>query len=85
MYKRHYFIVSKNTRTKQNKRRRVISKLGNIELTEESIEMFCVAMGIPELSETVYLFLNNKLEDTADILGVHESTITRRINKFLKD
>lgn len=32
MYKRHYFIVSKNTKQKQNKRRRVISKLGNIDM-----------------------------------------------------
>lgn len=32
MYNRHYFIVSRNTNKKQNKRRRVISKLGNIDM-----------------------------------------------------
>lgn len=76
-----YIVIPKSRESKRNK---VIKKLGKDNLDEESIENFCVTLGMPELSETVYLFINNKLEDTAEILGVQESTITRRINKFLK-
>lgn len=54
-------------------------------MKEEAIEEFCIARAIPNLSESIYLFLNNTLEETAYILGVDPTTITRRINKFIKE
>ena len=68
----------------KNKRQIIIDILGKDNLAEESIEEYCTKIGNPYLSESIYLFLNNKLEDTAEILGVDNTTITRRINKFIK-
>lgn len=76
--------IKNNCKTKKNsKRKQIIEILGINNLDEESIEKFCVSKSIPFLSETIYLFLNNKLEDVADILQVDMSTLNRRINKFI--
>jgi hypothetical protein len=65
-------------------RQLIIDILGKDNLDEENVEKYCISKGIPKLSETIYLFLNNTLEDTADILDVDASTITRRIKKFIE-
>ena len=78
------YLDLKKRKNLKTKRMKVIDILGDDNLDEESIEKYCVSIGYPDLSESVYLFINNKLEDTAEILGVDNSTITRRINKFLK-
>ena len=84
-YIRDYLDIKYPTKKKKNTNRQEIIKiLGEDNLDEESIEKFCVSKGIPRLSETIYLFLNNTLDDTSDILGVEPSTITRRINNFIK-
>lgn len=67
----------------QTKRRQIIAILGVDRLDEDSIHKYCVSKGYPHLGETIYLFLNNTLEETADILDVDISTLTRRINKFI--
>lgn len=88
-YTRDYLDI-KNANKEIGKKKRITSRqmiiriLGEENLDEESIEKFCVQKGAPYLSETIYLFLNNTLEDTADILGVVNSTIVRRINAFIR-
>ena len=78
-------IKQQNVKPKKNsKRKQIIDILGKDNLDEESIERYCVSKGMPRLSETIYLFLNNTMEETADILDVDISTITRRIKKFLQ-
>lgn len=68
---------------KNTNRQLIIDILGANNLDEESIEKYCVSKGIPKLSETIYLFLNNTMEDVSDILEIDMSTITRRIKKFI--
>ena len=76
--------VKVEKKKKNTNRQLIIEILGKDNLDEESIERYCVSKGIPRLSETIYLFLNNTMEETADILDVDISTITRRIKKFLQ-
>ena len=68
---------------KNTNRQLIIDILGANNLDEESIEKYCVSKGIPKLSETIYLFLNNTMEDVSEILEIDMSTITRRIKKFI--
>lgn len=77
-------IKTKQIKPKTTNRQLIIDILGKDNLDEESIERYCVSKGVPKISETIYLFLNNTLEVTADILDVDISTITRRIKKFIK-
>lgn len=67
-----------------SKRKKIISILGVDKLDEESIKKYCVSKGVPYLAKTIYLFLNETLEETSAILEVDISTLTRRINKFLE-
>ena len=67
---------------KKNKRKRIL-KVVKIN-DEEEIDKICKQYGIIELSETVYLYLNNKIEEVAEILEIDPTTVTRRINRFLK-
>lgn len=88
-YYRDYLDI-KNTKNekvakkkKNTNRQIIIDILGVNNLDEESIEKYCVSKGIPKLSETIYLFLNNTMEDVSEILEIDMSTITRRIKKFI--
>lgn len=58
--------------------------LSIVENNEAKIEKFCKKLGVPELAETVYFFLNYTAEEAAEWLGVDSSTVKRRINKFIK-
>lgn len=69
---------------KNTNRQLIIDILGANNLDEESIEKYCVSKGVPKLSETIYLFLNNTMEDVSEILEIDMSTITRRIKKFIE-
>ena len=83
-YVRDYLDIKYPKKKKKNTNRQaIINILGDDKLSEEDITDFCVKLGCPNLGETIYLFLNNTLDDTADILEVDNSTITRRINKFI--
>lgn len=85
-YVRDYLDIKHPKKKKKNTNRQtIINILGENNLEEESIEQYCVKIGCPKLSETIYLFLNNTLEETAEILDVDNTTITRRINKFIKE
>lgn len=81
-----YLITLLPEKNKKNSKRKIIIEiLGKDNLDEESIEKHCVANGIPKLSETIYLFLNNTLEETSEILEIDITTVKRRINKFIKE
>lgn len=60
---------------KNSKRRQIIDILGKDNLDEESIEKYCISKGLINISETIYLFLNNTLEETSAILEVDMSTL----------
>ena len=66
---------------KKNKRKRLLKVVPN---DEEAIDKVCKEYGLIDLSETIYLYLNNTIEETADILECDTTTVTRRINRFLK-
>lgn len=66
---------------KKKKRQRILDIVNN---DEEAIDKVCKELGLIDLSETVYLYLNNTIEDVADILEIDTTTVTRRINRFLK-
>lgn len=85
---RHYkemLIDITKIKKKKNQNRLMIIEILKNNLDEEYIEKFCTSIGKPKLSETIYLFLNNTLEETAEILGVDASTIMRRINTFIEE
>ena len=73
----------KVAKKKNTNRQLIIDILGANNLDEESIEKYCVSKGVPKLSETIYLFLNNTIEEVSEILEIDMSTITRRIKKFI--
>lgn len=73
----------KVAKKKNTNRQLIIDILGANNLDEESIEKYCVSKGVPKLSETIYLFLNNTMEEVSEILEIDMSTITRRIKKFI--
>ncbi len=73
-------IPSKEIKLK-TKRDMILSVVSN---NEDDIDKLCAKYGLVNISETIYLYLNNTLEETADILEVNQTTITRRINKFLQ-
>lgn len=83
-YVRDYLDIKYPKKKKKNTNRQaIINILGADNLSEEYITDFCVKIGKPNLAETIYLFLNNTLEETANILDVDNSTIIRRINNFI--
>lgn len=67
---------------KKNKRKRILQYVNN---NEDEIDKLCKSLGLIDLSETVYLYLNNTIEETASILEIDTTTVTRRINRFLKE
>ena len=85
-YVRDYLDIKHPKKKKKNTNRQaIIGILGEGHLDEEYITDYCVNKGIPQVSETIYLFLNNTLEETADILAIDPSTVTRRINLFIRE
>lgn len=79
-------LINKFKITKQkDKRHTIIEILGKDNLDEESIEKVCSQHGLTtKYSETVYLYINNTLEETAELLGVDCRTISRRLNSFIE-
>ena len=62
-------------------RQRILAIVPN---NEQKIEKLCKSFAITDLAETIYLYLNNTIEETAEILQINTVTINRRIKKFLK-
>ena len=62
-------------------RQRILAIVPN---SESKIDKLCKSFAISELAETIYLYLNNTIEETSEILQISTVTINRRIKKFLK-
>ena len=62
-------------------RQRILAIVPN---NESKIDKLCKSFAITDLAETIYLYLNNTIEETAEILQINTVTINRRIKKFLK-
>ena len=76
-----YLFTNKNMR-KRDKLIKIIGK-ENID-NEEYICKLCNQLGFKDkYGETIYLYLHNTIEETASILEIDNSTITRRLIEFL--
>lgn len=85
-YVKDYLDIKFPSKKKRDTNRKtIIDILGKDNLNEEYIEEYCNKLGLINISETIYLFLNNTIEATSEILEVDNTTITRRINKFIKE
>ena len=73
-----------NKLTSPNKSKREII-LQYVKNNEEAIEELCSKFVENNLAETVYLYLNNTIEDTADILNISTRTVNRRIDTFIRN
>lgn len=86
MYFIQLFIDRIILTTKQPRYRERIVKILDNNTTEEYIENYCFEHNISQkVAETVYLYLHNKIEDVSDILEKDNSTILRRIKKFVNE
>ena len=73
------FLRGKNV-SSRNK----ILKILDHNIDEEYIENFRIKNGMnSKMADTIYLFLNNKGEDVADILEISHRTVCRRIKEFI--
>lgn len=62
-----------------------IVKILNGEVSEEDIIEYCLENDLSlKIAETTFLYLNNKLEDVAEILDIDNSTVVRRVKQFIK-
>lgn len=75
---------NKNKKNNKSKRKIIMDILGKNNLSEEKIEKFCESIGCANLSETIYLSLNNTILDVSAILEIDRSTIFRRMDKFIE-
>ena len=80
------YMDLKTIRTKQIPYRQQVIQALNGNKSETYVYEFCNRLGFYEdyMAETIYLFLNNKIEVVAEMLDLEVSTIYRRIKKFLK-
>ena len=71
--------------SQKDKRNIIINIIGEDNLTEEYIEILCSQKGLTtKYAETVYLYINNTLEETAELLGIDARTVSRRLNSFIE-
>lgn len=70
-----------NERKTKTLRQRILAVVPN---DEDKIEKLCKGFGLINLSETIYLYLNNTIEEVAAILEIDNATVNRRVRKFLK-
>ena len=65
--------------------RQKIIKILNNDTTQENIYRVCKDKGLKdEIADTVDLYLTNTKEEVASILEIDTSTVTRRIQRYLK-
>lgn len=67
-------------KSNKNKRDIVLSYVNN---DEDEIEEKCRELNLLNVSETVYLFLNNSYEEVSAILNIETSTVRRRVDRFI--
>jgi transposase-like protein len=51
---------------------------------EKQIEKYCKQRALLNMSETIYLYLNNTIEVVSEILEIDRTTVLRRVNRFLE-
>lgn len=75
--------IAKKINEKKTKtlRQRILAVVPN---DEDKIEKLCKGFGLINLSETIYLYLNNTIEEVAAILEIDSATVNRRVKRFLK-
>ena len=74
-----YYVFRK---VNSSKRDIIIEVLGE-NTTEEDIDKFCANLGLnSKYSETIYLYINNTIEETSEILDIDSRTVSRRIDKI---
>ena len=74
----------KNLLARRRDNRARIIKLLKGKVSEEQIDRFCMKNEInPKVAETIYLYLNNSIEDVAEILNISEATVSSRVQSFL--
>ena len=74
----------KNLLARRRDNRARIIKLLKGKVSEEQIDRFCMKNEInPKVAETIYLYLNNSIEDVAEILEVSNATIAKRVAGFI--
>lgn len=79
-----YYLDTRTLKSSKPKYRERITKLLNNNLDEDYIDDYCIKHNISlKTSETVYLYLHNKLEDVSQILEIDNSTILRRVKNFI--
>ena len=64
----------------KNYRARILAIVPN---NEAKIEKLCTSYALRGIAETIYLYLNNTIEETAAILEIDSATVNRRVRKFL--
>lgn len=68
---------------KKNLRLQIIDILGD-DLSQEAINDICLKRGIHNnVAETVYLYMNNSKAKVAAILNIDDTTVIRRIKRFI--
>jgi len=71
--------------TKKLTNRKKIIKILNNDTSQENICHVCKIRGLKEdIADTIDLYLTNTKEEVASILNVDTSTVTRRIQRFIK-
>lgn len=76
-----YYISEKIKFSKiKNRRDKILHFVNN---DEEEIEKLCDSLCLKDMSEIIYLYLNNTIEETSNILEIPVRTINNKINKFI--
>lgn len=71
-------IIIKNS---MPRRQQILEIVAN---DEDQIEMICRNNCLNGYSEIIYLYLNNTIEETSEILNIPVRTINNKINKFIR-
>lgn len=67
--------------TSKSRREKILKIVAN---DEKEIENLCDKYCLNNYSEVIYLYLNNTIEETSEILNIPVRTINNKINKFIR-
>lgn len=67
--------------TSKSRREKILKIVAN---DEKEIENLCDKHCLNNYSEVIYLYLNNTIEETSEILNIPVRTINNKINKFIR-
>ena len=71
-------IVISTSKSRREKILKIVAK------DEKEIENLCDKYCLNNYSEVIYLYLNNTIEETSEILNIPVRTINNKINKFIR-